>query len=131
MARLAVNVTVSPAEIAAQLPEDPTAHVSKTEGAGSTVTFAAADVTAPAVAVMSVSAFVFSVTLASPAASVVALPLLSVPCVAEKVTGMFDSRRPVSLATVATTCTVPPFWETVAGFTRTVTVLMAAAPIVI
>jgi hypothetical protein len=128
VARLAVNVTVSPTVTEAQLFVEPTAHVNVTDGPGCAVTVAAVDVFDPAVAVMLVSLLVVSETLASPAASVTADPLLSVPRVAENTTGTFGRVRPLVPRTVATTCTVPPFWDTVAGFARTVTVSTAAAP---
>ena len=103
-ARLAVKVTVSPVDTDAQLFVAPTAHVNVTDGGAVAVTFAGvSDFFVPAVAEISVSALVVSETRASPAASVIALPLLSVPCVAEKLTTRFGNVRPLVPVTVATT----------------------------
>jgi hypothetical protein len=78
---------------------------------------------------MSVSPFVDNVTRASPCASVIAVVALNVPRDAEKLTGMFGSRRPAVPTTVAITPTVAPeLVDTLDGFARTVTVSTAALP---
>ena len=71
---------------------------------------------APAVAVTVVSRSVVSVVLASPALSVIAVALASVPALAVNDTGTPTNRLPDASVTAAIMVTVPPVGDTAAGW---------------
>src|SRR5262245_40948744 len=86
---------------------------------------------APTVAVTVAVWDVVSVVFALPSASVFTAPSVSVPAVAENVTGMLASGLPAPSTTVALIALAPPENGTVGGSATTATRDAAAAPIAI